>query len=148
MPLTVVSCVSYSAAFRGRKTEADWAALHFVNAIKGTPLAGFAQLPLSPDETVRIDRSTAASAPAWFAQLAGAAASWRELLPCALVPIPDARCALGGARPPNTRRLADALMSELGADVAVCDCLRRSRPMLTAHLAASGILRCCTAGFD
>jgi hypothetical protein len=65
------------------------------------------------------------------------------------MPISDARCALGVARPPNTRRLADALMSELGADVALWDCLLWSRAMLTAHTAdGSRDPRCCTADFD
>jgi hypothetical protein len=134
MPLTVYSCVSYSAAFGGSRTQGDWTALNLMHAVKGTPLAGFAVLRLADGDTVRIDRHSAHDAPLWFAQLAVATLSWRDVLPCGLVPIPDAACSLAAHRPPRTHRLADALASALGPDAAAVDLLRWVRPMLPAHV--------------
>jgi len=70
MPFTVYACVSYSPAFGGFRTQDDWTALHFVHAIKNTPLAHFAILRLRDGENVRIDEESAHAAPIWFAKLA------------------------------------------------------------------------------
>jgi hypothetical protein len=134
MPVTVYSCVSYSPGFGGSRTQDDWAALHFMHAIKETPIGGFAELRLPHDETVRIDQHSVAHAPSWFARLASTAVPWRTMLPCGLVPIPDAACSLVANRPPRTIGLADALASELGPDSAEVDLLRWVRPMLPAHV--------------
>jgi hypothetical protein len=134
MPLLVYSCVSYVPAFSPVRTPDEWAALHFVNAIKGTPLAGYALLPLPCGDTVRIDRGRSESAASWFAQLAVSAVPWRDLLPIGLVPIPDAEC-VTAKRPPHMNRLAVALASELGPDAAASDLLRWVRPMDRAHAA-------------
>ena len=56
MPFTVCCCLTYWPAY-GPKTQDRWTALHFVNAVKGTPLAGYAQLRLSSGDTVTISRS-------------------------------------------------------------------------------------------
>jgi hypothetical protein len=133
MPLTVYSCVSYSPAFGGSRTKDDWTALNFVHAIKGTPLGGFAVLQMSNGETVRIDQHSADEAPLWFARLAVAALPWRSVLPCGLVPIPDAACSPGADRRPRTHRLAEALASALGPEAAAVDLFRWRRPMLPAH---------------
>ena len=135
MPLTVYICVSYVPNFDGTRTQEHWTALHFAKAIKGTPLAGYATLSTPVGETIRIDRTTAGAAPEWFAQLVTAAVPWRDLLPCAFVPIPDAACDLAAGRPSRTFVLAETLVSALGGDVAVCDVLRWSRPMFPAHMA-------------
>jgi hypothetical protein len=134
MPLTVYSCVSYSAAFGGSRTQDDWTALNFVHAVKGTPLAGFAVLRVADGDRVRIDQHSANDAPLWFARLAVKALPWREVLPCGLVPIPDAACSLSANRPPRGLRLADALASALGPDAAAVDLFRWVRPMLPAHV--------------
>lgn len=135
MPLTVYSCVSYVPNFDGTRSQEHWAALHFAKAIKGTPLAGYATLSTPVGETIRIDRTTASFAPEWFARFACAAVPWRNFVPCGFVPIPDAACDLAKGRPPRTYALANALASALGADVAVVDLLRWSRPMSPAHVA-------------
>ena len=135
MPLTVYSCVSYVPNFDGTRTQEHWTALHFVKAIKGTPLAGYATLSTPVGETIRIDRTTAGAAPEWFGQLVTGAVPWRDLLPCAFVPIPDAACDIAAGRPLRTFVLAETLVSALGGDVAVCDALRWSRPMSPAHVA-------------
>jgi len=141
MPLIVYCCVTYCPSAFGPKTQDHWTALHFVNAVKGTPLAGYAYLPLRPGglaragDAVRIDRSSANAAPLWFARLAVHALPWRDFLPVGLVPLPDAACDLAASRPPHTLALADALTSELGADVATVDALRWARPMPKAHSA-------------
>jgi hypothetical protein len=135
MPLTVYSCVSYSPIFGDRRTEEAWAALHFVNAIKGTPLAGYANLPLPSGGVVRIDRPAATSAPQWFALCAVNALAWRDFLPCGLVPVPDATCDLKADRRSNTYRLADELACALGPEAAIVDVLRWIRPMARAHSA-------------
>jgi hypothetical protein len=134
MPLTVYCCVTYSAVF-GVKTQDLWTALHFVNAVKGTPLAGYACLPLPSGETVRIDRSTWRRAPAWFARMIVPALPWRDLVPCAVVPVPDARCDLAADRRPRTFALASALALELGPDAVAVDLLRWCRPIECAHRA-------------
>jgi hypothetical protein len=134
VPLTVYSCVSYSPAFGGSRTKSDWTTLNFVHAIKGTPLAGFAILRVADGETVLIDRHSANDAPRWFARLATAAIPWRDVLPCGLVPIPDAACSLDAHRLPRTHRLAEALASALGPDAAAVDLFRWARPMLPAHV--------------
>ena len=138
MPFTVYACVSYSPAFGGFRTQDDWTALHFVHAIKNTPLAHFAVLRLRDGENVRIDEESAHAAPIWFAKLAvsgfpSRGASARDVFPFGLVPIPDAACSLSADRPPRTIRLADALASELGPDAFVDDLLRWVRPMLPTH---------------
>lgn len=135
MPLTVYSCVTYVPNFDGTRTQEHWTAVHFAKAIKGTPLAGYAALSTSVGETIRIDRTTAGAAPEWFAQLVIAAVPWRDVLPCAFVPIPDATCDLAAGRMPRTFALAAALVSALGGDVAVCDSLRWCRPMSPVHMA-------------
>ena len=135
MPLRVYCCVAYAATFGGVRTQDEWAALHFVKAIKGTPLAGYTTLRLPGGDTARIDRHTAESAALWFAQFAVAAVPWGDVLPCGFVPIPDAECDLASTRPPRTFQLSDALASELGADVATVDVLRWARPMAKAHAA-------------
>jgi Phosphoribosyl transferase domain len=134
MPLTVCSCVTYRAAF-GPKTQDCWTAFHFVNAIKGTPLGGHAQLALPSGDTVRIDRFSAAAATAWFAEISVNALPWRDFLPCALVAIPDAGCGLPTADPPRTFALAEALASQIGPDAVAVDLLRWVRPMPKAHVA-------------
>ena len=134
VPLTVCSCVTYCPAY-GAKTQDRWTALHFVNAIKHTPVAGYAQLRLPSGDTVTIDRESASAAPEWFAQLAVNALPWRDLLPCAVVPIPDAACSLSSPDPPRTQALADALASEIGPDAVALDLLRWVRPMARAHRA-------------
>lgn len=134
MPLTVYSCVTYYPAF-GPKTQDRWTALHFVNAIKRTPLAGHAQLQLPSGDMIPISRDTATAAPQWFADLAVQALPWRALLPCGLVPIPDAACDLHSTDPPRTLRLAEALASQIGPDAAALDLLRWVRPMPKAHAA-------------
>jgi adenine/guanine phosphoribosyltransferase-like PRPP-binding protein len=136
MPLTVYSCVNYVPMVDGPRTQDHWTALHFAKAIKGTPLAGYATLSTPVVDPIRIDRTTACAAPEWFARLAVTAVPWRDLLPCGLVPIPDAACDLVAARRPRMFALAEALASAVGFDVAVCDVLRWSRPMSPAHIAA------------
>ena len=133
MPLTVYSCVTYAPFVFDPRTQDHWTALHFVKAVKRTPLSGYATLTSPRGDTIRIDEASAGEAPQWFADLAIAAAPWRELVPCGLVPIPDARCDLAANRRSHTHALAEALVSALGADVAVVDVLRWSRPMETAH---------------
>ncbi|HEX4568338.1 MAG TPA: phosphoribosyltransferase [Vicinamibacterales bacterium] len=135
MSITVYSCVSYAPTFGVVRTQDHWTALHFVNAIKNRPLAGYAFLPLPSGEAVQIDRLSVESAPGWFAELAVQALSWRDVLPCGLVPVPDAECSLAANRPPRTNRLAEALASALGPDAAAVDLLRWARPMLPTHLA-------------
>jgi hypothetical protein len=135
MPIAVYCCVTYAPSFHGVRTPDEWAALHFVNAVKGTPLGGYAILRLPGGESVLIDQETSGSVANWFAQLAVSAVPWRDLLPCGLVPVPDARCDGEAARPPHTLRLADALTSQLGAGAAAVDVLRWSRPMARAHSA-------------
>ena len=108
--------------------------MHYLHAVKGTPLGGFAVLRLPDGETVRIDRQSSIHAPLWFARLAVARVPWRDLLPCGLVPIPDAGCSLAANRPSRTWGLAEALASELGPDAAAVDLLRWVRPMLPAHV--------------
>jgi hypothetical protein len=135
MPLRIYSCVTYCSTFGGVRTQAHWSALHFAKAIKGTPLAGYAVLPLPIGDRVRVDRRTAHAAPQWFAQLAVHALPFRDFLPIGVVPVPDSECDLACARPPRTIPLADALTSELGADVATVDVLRWARPMAPAHSA-------------
>jgi hypothetical protein len=134
MPLTVCSCLTYWPAF-GPKTPDRWTALHFVNAIKGTPIGGYAQLPLSSGDTVTISRDTAAAAPVWFAQLGVNALPWRDCAPCGLVPIPDAACDLSAASPPHTLVLAEALASQIGPDAVAVDLLRWVRSLAKAHAA-------------
>jgi hypothetical protein len=134
MPLTVCSCVTYCPAY-GAKTQDRWAALHFVNAVKRTPVGGFAQLRLPSGKTVTINRDTASAAPEWFAQFAVNALPWRDVLPCGLVPIPNSGCHLSSADPPRTLALAEALASEIGPDAAALDLLRWVRPMAKAHRA-------------
>ena len=134
MPFTVCCCLTYWPAY-GPKTQDRWTALHFVNAIKGTPLAGYAQLRLSSGDTVTIRRDTAAAAPGWFAQLAVNALPWRDCAPCGLVPVPDAGCDLSAAAPPRTLVLAEALASQIGPDAVAVDLLRWVRSMAKAHVA-------------
>jgi hypothetical protein len=134
MPLTVCSCVTYCPAF-GAKTQDYWTALHFVNAIKGTPLAGHAQLRLPSGDTVSIHRDSAAAAPEWFAQFAVNALPWRDFLPCGLIAIPDSACDRHSADPPRTFALAEALASQVGPDTAAVDLFRWVRPMPKAHVA-------------
>jgi hypothetical protein len=134
MPLTVCSCLTYWPAY-GPKTQDRWTALHFVNAVKGTPLAGYAQLRLSSGDTVTISRSSAAAAPEWFAQLAVNALPWRDCAPCGLVAMPDAACDLSAAGPPRTLVLAEALASQIGPDAVAVDLLRWVRSMAKAHAA-------------
>ncbi len=135
VPLNVYSCLSYAPAFGRSRTQDDWTALQFVNAIKNTPLAGFAVLNLPSGDTVRIDRDSSKAAPSWFAQLAVSAVPWRDVLPCGLVPIPDAGCSLAANRAPHTYRLAETLASELGPDAVAVDVFRWVRPMLPTHCA-------------
>ena len=108
---------------------------HFVNAIKGTPLGGHAQLTLPSGDTVRIDRFSAAAAATWFAEISVNALPWRDFLPCALVAIPDAGCDLHTAGPPRAFALAEALASQIGPDAVAVDLLRWVRPMPKAHAA-------------
>jgi hypothetical protein len=135
MPLTVYSCVTYVPTFSRLRTQEDWAALHFVKAIKGTPLDGYGSIRLPCGDMVRVDRHTAQDAPLWFAAFAVSAVPWRDVLPCGFVPIPDAACSLAPDRPPRTLLLAEALASGLGADTAAVDILRWVRPMAPAHTA-------------
>jgi hypothetical protein len=134
MPLTVCSCMTYCPTF-GAKTQDLWTALHFVNAIKRTPLAGNAYLPLPSGDTVRIDRATADNAPAWFANFAVNALPWCDFLPCGLVAIPDSACDLRSAVPPRTYALAEALAVAIGGDAVAVDLLRWVRSMAQAHAA-------------
>jgi len=134
MALAVHSCTTYCPNLRS-KTQDDWIALHFVNAIKRTPLSGYAQLRLPCGERVRIDREAADRAPMWFAQFAVNALSWRDLLPCGLVPVPGSACGLEATDPPQTFALADALAAAIGGDVVALDLLRWARPMPQAHAA-------------
>jgi len=134
MPLTVCSCVTYCPAY-GTKTQDLWTALHFVNAIKRTPVGGFAQLRLPSGDTVTINRDSASAAPEWFAQFAANLLPWRDCLPCGLVAIPDSVCCLSSADPPPTLALADALAAAIGPEVVALDLLRWVRPMAKAHAA-------------
>ena len=134
MALTVCSCVTYCPAY-GAKTQDLWTALHFVNAIKRTPVGGFAQLRLPSGDTVTINRDSASAAPDWFAQFAANALPWRDCVPCGLVPIPDSACALSGGDPPSTLALAEALAAAIGPDAVAVDLLRWLRPMAKAHVA-------------
>ncbi len=134
MPLTVCSCVTYYPAF-GAKTQDRWAALHFVNAIKRTPIAGHAQLRLPSGDVVSIDRGTAGDAPRWFAASAVHVLPWHVCLPCGLVPIPDSASDLASIDPPRTFPLAEAIAAEIGHDAIAVDLLRWARPMPKAHSA-------------
>ena len=111
MALTIYSCVTYVPNFDGTRTQDHWAALHFAKAIKGTPLAGYATLSTRVGEVTRIDRTTAGAAPEWFADLAVHAAPWTDLLPCGLVPVPDAACDLAAACPRPSAPLVRATRS-------------------------------------
>jgi hypothetical protein len=135
MPLPVHVCCSYTPSKTTRSPD-HWAALHFVKAIKGTPIDGHADIPLSPRVSARLTPSCAHLAPHWFARMAVAGIDWTALAPCAFVPIPDASCDLAATRPPKTHRLAGALSAVLRSRGAeMFDVLRWSRPMAPAHCA-------------
>ena len=124
--------MTYRPAFGGR-TQEHWTALHFVNAIKRTPLAGYAQLRLPSGDEVRIDRRTADAAPTWFARLAANALSCGDFVPCGLVPIPDSACDLTCPDSSRAVALAEALAAQIGPDAVPIDLLRWVRPMAKAH---------------
>jgi hypothetical protein len=126
--------MTYCPAF-GARTQDAWTALHFVNAIKGTPLGGYAQLQLPSGDNVRIDRTTADQAATWFAQFVVNTVPWRDFVPCGVVAIPDSGCSLSSACTPRAFALAEALASAIGPDAVPIDLLRWVRPMAKAHTA-------------
>lgn len=136
MPLKVLSCCTYSTAYRTR-TQEQWAALQFVRAIKGKPIKGYVHVPLPGGERAHLDAGSAAQTVRWFGIIASTRIAWRGDRPIALVPIPDARCALHTAAIPRARGLAEALAASLPQGKAcVLDVLRWAEVMPRAH--ASG----------
>src|SRR5258708_4293182 len=137
MPITVFSCCTYSTLRRSR-TQEQWAAVHFVKAIKGLPLKGYAQVPLPGGERGYLDQDTVRFAPDWFVRMAVTGIDWecRSTRPMTLVPIPDAACDVSVLRPAKVARLASGLASALAPKTAsVLDVLRWAKPMPTAHQA-------------
>ena len=135
MPLTVFSCCTYST-LRRRRTQEQWAALHFVKAIKGVPLKGYAYLPLPEGGRAYLDHDTNSLAASWFGRMAAARLTWNRIGRFSVVPVPDAACGVSAARSPKVLPLADALVRALAPDRAtVLDVLRWVKPMPTAHQA-------------
>jgi hypothetical protein len=132
MPLEVFSCCTYST-LRRQRTQSQWAALHFVKAIKRQPLKGYASIPLPGGSTAHLDRATCARAPTWFAQMAAARVPWSSK-PCVLIPVPDAACGLTNDHLSKVVPLATAVVAALPAGKAtVRDVLRWTKAMPSAH---------------
>jgi len=135
MPLTVFSCCTYST-LRRQRTQEQWAALHFVKAIKGLPLKGYAYVPLPEGDRAYLDHDTSSLAASWFGRMAAARLTWDRIGRFSAVPVPDAACGVSAARAPRVLPLADALVRALAPGRAtVLDVLRWVKPMPTAHQA-------------
>lgn len=133
MSLKVFSCCTYSTAF-GPRTEPEWSALQFVRAIKGKPLKGYVDVPLPGGRCVRLDRSTAPSAPNWFGEMVVAGMTWDPDATVALVPIPDSTCSMASDATPKTLVLAAALRDTLmPGQAGVFDLLRWNEVIPPAH---------------
>jgi hypothetical protein len=135
MPLTVFSCCTYSP-LRRRRTPEQWAALHFVKAIKGTLVKGYACVPMPGGRGAHLDQRTSAQAANWFGRMAASRITLNRVGRVSVVPVPDAACDISSTRAPRTIRLADALVSSLAPGKAtLLDVLRWVKAMPSAHQA-------------
>jgi len=134
-PLEVYTCCSYPAR-RGRRTPAQWAAVQFVRALKGQPIAGISIVPLPDGTHGLLDVTTAEQSVCLFGRMAAAAAPWEECGRVALVPLPNSWCDITCRQPSRTVMLADAVVRCHPLLAAtVCDVLRWGAPMEAAHAA-------------
>ncbi len=144
MPITVFSCCTYSTLRRSR-TQEQWAAVHFVKAIKGLPLKGYAQVPLPGGERGYLDQDTVRFAPDWFVRMAVTGIDWecRSTRPMTLMPTAHQA---GGTRDPQElygrlRLALGKLPPEIGSVILVDDVLASG-----GHLrAAAAFLADCGA---
>ena len=134
MPLKVFCCCTYRTSGRDW-TQRDWAACFFIKAIKNKPIKGYARVPLPDGTQAYLDKTTAASAPAWFAEIVAKRIRWHTLGPVALVPIPDSSCTLGSSKAPRTLAMATALADRLPHQAMVADILRWNDAQPSAHQA-------------
>ncbi len=132
MPLRVVCCFSHLTGPDGWQ-DSHYCVNHFLHALKGHPLAGYAYVRLFPGELRRrLDADNVARAIDWFGEMA-AAILHQELgsTGCVLVPIPGSACTSAGEAT-RTASLAHAAAGRLpGAHVF--DGLRFDQPMHSAH---------------
>jgi hypothetical protein len=121
----------------GPRTPEQWAAVHFVRALKQQVLRGYSYVPLPGGGRAYLDPETASEATAWFGQMAARQINWDQVASpglVALVPIPDASCSLSSQAPSRTTALASALVAGLPAGKAILrDVLRWATPMPSAH---------------
>jgi hypothetical protein len=134
MPLKVFCCCTYRTSGRDW-TQRDWAACFFIKALKNKPIRGYARVPLPGDREAYLDRTTAANAPAWFAEIVARRIKWSSVGPVALVPMPDSGCALNTSTVPRTLAMARELAARLEGQAAVADILRWNEVQPSAHQA-------------
>jgi predicted amidophosphoribosyltransferase len=136
--LRVISSCTYLTSVEGALWRPrDYDAHDFIQAIKGRPVNGFAQIPVR-NVVRRLADENRDRALVWFGQMvADAALRYGLAMPMALVPIPNSDCAVDLRHVPRTVALADALGVELRklttGDVVVVDVLRWSEPLVAAH---------------
>jgi hypothetical protein len=136
MPTKVFSCCTYSTLTDHERTEIEWAALQFVRAIKRKPLHGYVHVPLPGGARGYLDQATAVAVSTWFGQIVAAGVTWDRVDQLALIPVPDAACALRAGPPSKTLSLAQGLRGALPEGKAfVLDVLRWDEPMPSAHVA-------------
>ena len=123
MPLKVFCCCTYRTSGRDW-TSREWAACWFIKALKNKPINGYARVPLPGGTSAFLDKSTAADAPKWFADMVAARIKWQRVGPVALVPIPNSGCVLNDGTVPRTLAMSVALADRLGGQAVVADVLR------------------------
>ena len=145
-PLEVYTCCSYPAR-RGRRTPAQWAAVQFVRALKGQPIAGISIVPLPDGTHGLLDVTTAEQSVGWFGRMAAAAAPWEECGRVALVPLPNSWCDITCRQPSRTVMLAGrrrAMSSAPGRNRmrrAALGCTDGSRPRGWRNAGSAGALQ-------
>jgi hypothetical protein len=132
MPLRVVCCFSHLTGPDGWQ-DSHYCVNHFLHALKGHPLGGYAYVRLFPGELRRrLDADNAARAVDWFGEMAAAVLK-QEFGPtaCVLVHILGSACRSADT-PTRTASLAQAAAGRLPG-ARVFDRLRFDQRMHSAH---------------